>query len=72
MSSVSLYPNPSTGIFTVKGDNISLVEVRDIGGTLVLSTANTRDIDLSAYSTGLYLVSITTDFGTTVQKLIVY
>jgi hypothetical protein len=62
-SSISLYPNPSTGMFSVKGENISLVEVKDMRGSLILRTTKTTDIDLSAYSSGIYVVTVSIDQG---------
>lgn len=64
-SSISLYPNPSTGIFSLKGENISRVEVKDIRGNIILVATETQNIDLSAYSSGLYIVTVITEQGST-------
>lgn len=71
LSEISLYPNPSAGIFSVRGKNISLVEVRDMRGSLLLTTTTTTDIDLSAYSSGLYVVTVNTDQGSTNLKCVI-
>lgn len=63
-----VYPNPGTGQFTVLGEGILLLEVKDLAGkTVALST--TPVIDLTALSKGVYLISITTEKATTVQKI---
>jgi hypothetical protein len=64
-SSISLYPNPSTGIFSLKGENISLVEVKDMRGNVILVTTEIQNIDLSAYSSGMYIVTVITEQGST-------
>jgi len=67
--SLSLYPNPSSGIFTVKGDNISSIEVKDIRGNIILTTIEST-IDLSDCAAGVYIVTAHTNQGSTNLRLI--
>jgi hypothetical protein len=56
--SFSIYPNPSTGLFTIKGlntDNFSIV-TNLTGQTLKVIDANTQTIDLSEFETGIYFL----------------
>ena len=67
LSAVSVYPNPSAGKFRISfGTAASAIEeimIYDIFGTLVKDLQNTesgREIDLSAYPDGLYILMVTT------------
>jgi len=67
---VSLYPNPSTGIFQVQGKDILHVVITDMVGKEILST-DQHTFDLGSCGSGIYTAIITTSVGSTVQKLIV-
>jgi hypothetical protein len=80
---MALYPNPSnTGISNVlitsaKASN-GTVTVRNALGQIVYTKqaslnegATTLQVDLSAYSDGIYTVSVTTNSGSFVKKLTV-
>ena len=72
--SVSIYPNPSTGKFTIEGKHIDKIEVIDITGKLISTPIfNKRDhsIEICISYKGIYFVKTTTDIKTTVNKLIV-
>jgi hypothetical protein len=56
-SDISVYPNPTTGILNLKGDNIYMNEVSSITGTS-LGIFYDRHINLSKLSTGIYILSI--------------
>ena len=64
---ISLYPNPTNGIFTIKGEeDIDKIEVYNAQGQLVISQTVSDDfveIDLSNAVNGLYLVRMTSDAG---------
>ena len=68
-----LYPNPTTGNFTVEGANVSKVEVFNLVGQKVHEAeGNVINIDASQWNKGLYLVAITEKNGKAkVEKLIV-
>jgi len=60
-----IYPNPTTGQFTVQGAT-GTITVHDLFGRLVL-TANKPQIDMSAFPKGVYIVRV----GDAVRKLVV-
>ncbi len=57
-----IYPNPSEGIFTIKGEKVNAVIVRDVLGKMVYQTPGSNNssttIDLSHFPSGVYLVTI--------------
>lgn len=63
-SKVTVYPNPTTGIFNVDSElNIAQIEVFNSTGQKVLTTAN-QEINLQNAANGLYFVTVTTNEGT--------
>lgn len=70
-NSVSVYPNPSSGIINVNSDSeILSLELFDLHGRLLQTSLNTRTIDISDRSHGLYFLRIKTDRRENVQKII--
>jgi hypothetical protein len=74
LSSVNIYPNPSSGIFNI--DNSMLegttydISVFDSFGKLILQGKNMESIDLSAYSDGFYYITLSSaTFGSTSKKI---
>lgn len=73
---VSLYPNPSSGTFTV---NISFngdkaIRLTDLRGKVIKEiTTNQSKVEFnqSLVSSGVYLVTVTTEKGTVTKKLII-
>lgn len=61
-ASITVYPNPSKGIFKIKGISASTpvftVNVYDVYGKLVLSNSNNVVMDLSNYDNGIYIVHV--------------
>ncbi|MBE2289138.1 MAG: T9SS type A sorting domain-containing protein [Chitinophagaceae bacterium] len=57
-----LFPNPTTGVFSVQVPaGISLLTIYNIGGVAVLSqtiTTGTAEVDLSGFPSGIYLVYV--------------
>jgi len=70
INNISVYPNPSTGIFQVRGKSISLVEVLDETGRVLLQTKNTT-VDVTQFVAGIYHVRITSGAGSTSHRTIV-
>jgi len=68
-STISLYPNPSNGIFHIEGMPVSHVEIMDALGRVV-TTYSSSVIDLSAFGGGVYYARIFTPQGSTIKKLI--
>lgn len=56
-NNISIYPNPSKGIFQLTGDDISRTEVSSLNGT-VIGFYYDKHIDLSTLSNGMYILSI--------------
>lgn len=74
-NNISIYPNPTTGIFTIAGTvkNTS-VNVMSITGEVVYQnniSGNNTIIDLSNKAKGLYFVSISTENGTETYKVVI-
>jgi len=68
---INIYPNPTTGMFCIDGDNIDQVEIRDITGRIVCKYQNNfQNIDISYCKEGLYFVLVESDSGNHTFKLI--
>ena len=70
--SVTLYPNPTTGLLTISlsTDIFSSFEIYDISGRLV-QRGNSTNVDLINQSEGIYLIKIRTVKGEVLVKRIV-
>lgn len=64
--SINIYPNPSTGTFTVQGTATD-IQVYDLFGNLVLRT-NKEQVDMGKYPAGIYMVRA----GEATRKLILH
>ena len=56
-NSVSIYPNPASGIVTIKSANFVKVEVYNTVGQLV-ETRTVNTVDVSNYNTGVYFFKV--------------
>jgi hypothetical protein len=63
-----IYPNPTSGIFRVTGENIKEVQVRNVAGGLIYS-GNAAVIDLTLQPDGIYLLKISSNKGTFTKKI---
>lgn len=77
-ASVSIYPNPAKGAFTIALPKSLKAEVRvfDISGKLLIYEAeavisNKHSVDVSSLSTGTYFVRINSEEGTATKKLLI-
>jgi hypothetical protein len=76
VTSISMYPNPAANVLTIASPNaaISLVEVRDIRGRVVLtnvvSNQNVATVNVTSLDSAIYLVTITTDSGSITSRLL--
>ena len=68
-----LYPNPTTGQFTVEGANVAKVEVYNLVGQKVYEQQGSKvvNIDATSWHKGIYLVNIKEQNGALVTKKLV-
>lgn len=68
-----IYPNPTTGQFTVEGANVSKVEVYNLVGQKVCEQqgSKTVSIDAANWNKGIYLVNIIEQDGAVATKKLV-
>ena len=66
---INVYPNPTSGRILIATDMLQKVEIYTVNGIL-LETCLTKEIDMSPYSKGIYLLKITTDKGSAVKKVV--
>ncbi|MCZ8197682.1 MAG: T9SS type A sorting domain-containing protein [Flavobacterium sp.] len=72
-SSVSVYPNPSTGRLQIKADSAVSVELVDVLGKVVFTSKNVNNdtvLDLSSLNKGIYLAKITGENINYTEKVI--
>jgi len=79
--SLSIYPNPATGVLTIEFDNEqitgSTIELLDISGKVVYATTinpgeTQHQINLISFEEGLYLIRISnTDYSITKKVIII-
>lgn len=70
---VNVYPNPSNGVFDIKGKDMRKIEILDSNGHIILSKETENDhivINLNKESRGIYLLRVITDNGIKPIKLI--
>ncbi len=74
---VTIYPNPSNGIFTISNTNnarLIKAEVYDVTGRFIkaikLTNSQTTNIDLSSAASGMYFVHVVTENTKGIIKLI--
>jgi len=65
----SIFPNPTTGIITIKAEEVESVEVINLQGKQIY-TGKETEIDLSSQPKGIYIIKVTTDKQTVTRKLI--
>lgn len=73
-TAVLLYPNPAVNHFVVAGENLSHIKVFNSLGQLVCEqflSSYTNMMDCSAWTSGIYYLSIDTDTGETITKKLV-
>jgi hypothetical protein len=63
-----IYPNPTSGVFTISGENISEVQIRNVFGDLIYAGI-APSVNLSKHPDGIYLVKIMTEKGTITKKV---
>ena len=71
----SVYPNPTTGMVTVEGENINVVSIYNAAGQLVnivRVNGENATVDMSSFGTGVYFFNIIDSANnTSVQRVVV-
>jgi hypothetical protein len=75
-----IYPNPSSGRFTLQSENMNLeetaLEIYDLNGSLVLKSSEMKnkkqEFDLSSMPKGIYVVKLFSLEGLVTKKLIIH
>lgn len=69
---LAIYPNPTTGMVSVKAEGLNHISVFNLMGQVVMQqivSANQAAIDLSALPEGTYFIKAVTDNGSLTQKI---
>lgn len=62
--SISIYPNPATEVINIlSSQKLNEVSIYSVNGQLMYNSENTSVIDVSNYTSGLYIVSVTYENG---------
>jgi len=76
LASATIYPNPSTdGLFNVEYVNATAIKVVNLVGMTIMeenldTQSGTKSIDLSSYTNGIYLVSVSNGAKTAEYKIV--
>lgn len=75
LNGINVYPNPSNGVITVTNQNEfnNTIEVIDVTGKVVATkTVDTETtFDLTANGAGVYLVKVSNDHGSKVERVVI-
>ena len=70
-SNFTIFPNPTTDYININTtENVKSVDILDFSGKSILANQNAKQIDVQHLSKGIYLLKVTTDKGTTIEKFI--
>ena len=70
---MTIYPNPSKGIFTIKHDNIESITLYNVVGAKIFeANIDDREYVISDLESGIYFVNIKTNEGSVVKKIVKY
>ena len=71
-ASILVFPNPTNSRITINANTkIKSMELYDTQGRILQTVlGNQKDLDISSKSNGIYFLKITTEKGTTIEKLI--
>ncbi|HEY1039399.1 MAG TPA: FG-GAP-like repeat-containing protein, partial [Bacteroidia bacterium] len=73
ITTLNVYPNPSTAIFTIENaKNITKLSLTDVSGKLILEKeGDCKYVDLSGFETGMYILTATMENGSTSNTIII-
>ena len=70
-TAVAVYPNPVNDVLTVQSENsVQNISVTDCNGRTVAVASNSKTINTSQLSKGIYFASVTTATGKSVHKIV--
>ncbi|XOV69169.1 MAG: T9SS type A sorting domain-containing protein [Fluviicola sp.] len=73
-SKISIYPNPTSGIISIQnpGKVLSAITVTNLEGRQILHTEinGTKSLDLSNNASGIYLVTVSNEKGTSTKRIV--
>ena len=72
-NTISVYPNPNNGIFTVETSENTSMDVFDVYGKLVYSATLTNlrnKVDLNSFSSGIYTIKFTSNGQSVIKKIV--
>ncbi|MCB9045281.1 MAG: T9SS type A sorting domain-containing protein [Chitinophagales bacterium] len=74
-SPLSVYPNPSSGIFTINSPPVNTaIVVKDIDGRTVFEVPEQKQaklsVDLTEYPKGVYFIQATSEYGSFYRKIV--
>ncbi len=80
---IQIYPNPTTGLISIKAEGMESIEVMNISGQTILKHSRENGnpgiwmpdqaghvINLATQPKGIYIIKVTTNKGVTVQKIV--
>lgn len=76
LSTLSIYPNPAIEVINIEtdGENISSVAIADLNGREILvrkfNNITAAQMDLSCLSSGIYLITITSETGKATKRIV--
>ncbi|MFH2143441.1 MAG: T9SS type A sorting domain-containing protein [Bacteroidota bacterium] len=72
---ISVFPNPSKGIFTINGTDILKIEIIDESGRRIryfnMNEVNENRFDITDLKSGIYVIKIITNSNTEFRKIII-
>ena len=73
LEKVTIYPNPAKNVLQINAGTVSInsVVINSLDGKQVLRAENTKQIDVSSLTSGIYLVKVTGENFETVKKIVI-
>ena len=74
-SSIEAFPNPTNDIVNIKSNDIRHIKVMSVTGSIIFEESvncNKLTIDMKEYDSGVYLIQVTTETETSIQKVVVF